>query len=317
MQILPPTPDGLARAVAHLRSGGVVGLPTETVYGLAAKYDDPSAVAAVFAAKERPRFDPLIVHLADAAALPRVVAGPLPDGLDTLIEAAWPGPLTIVLPRRDILDLVTAGLPHVAVRVPAHPVARTVLREVGPLVAPSANRFGRISPTTATDVVRELGDRVPLVLDGGRSTVGLESTIVGFVDGRPVLLRPGGLPLDVITSHLGALTPLAPGGVIAPGQLPSHYAPHTPLVLVDDLAEIPAEAPVLLTHGSAERLPLQPGVVVVLSETGDADEAAHHLFRALRELDAVGAERIYAERWTERVGLGLAIADRLERAATR
>jgi L-threonylcarbamoyladenylate synthase len=321
MPVVSPDPSGLQAAVDALRDGALVGMPTETVYGLAADATRPEAVARVFEAKARPTFDPLIVHLPDddpLAALaewvtPRAVAWARP-----LAEAFWPGPLTLVLPRRDcVLDLVTAGLDTVAVRVPRHPVAQALLRAAGPVVAPSANRFGRISPTRPEHVVEELADRVAVVLDGGPCEVGVESTVVGM--GHPaVLYRPGGTPLAAIEALLGPLVAAADPGSAprSPGQLASHYAPLTPVQLAaepldpdDDVqgaAVLRFRSTEPVRGASAQR---------TLSPEGDLAVAARALFATLRQLDDVAAPRILCELCPTDEGLGHAINDRLRRAA--
>lgn len=337
--VLAPDALGLSTAAAHLRAGGIVGMPTETVYGLAAIADDPAAVLRVFEAKNRPLFDPLIVHLADAEQLGAYVAlenWTVPARRTVQALAAWwPAPLTLVLPRRpEVPDLVTSGLPTVAVRVPAHPVARALITAAGAgLAAPSANRFGRISPTTAAAVVEELGDRVAYVLDGGPCTVGVESTVVRVCDdGSLDVLRPGGVPVEA----LAAVAPVHRGGpaapdpsptIAAPGQLPSHYAPRTPLTLVegpiDGAAALPPRAlAILVARGEAEpvvrRLRARGYRVVAacsLSAAGDPAEASRQLFAALRTLDHSGADDIVAEQWPDGTGLGFALRDRLARAS--
>jgi L-threonylcarbamoyladenylate synthase len=306
MEVLAPTADQLARAAARLRAGEVVAIPTETVYGLAGAAFDERALARIFAAKDRPTFDPLIVHVLELDA-PGVV-GPLAPrqraAAERLARAHWPGPLTLVLPRGPrVPDLATAGLPTVAVRSPRHPVARALVAAVGPLAAPSANRFGRISPTSAADVVAELGDRVELVVDGGPCAVGLESTIVAVgEDGELTLLRPGGVAVEA-----------RPGGpeVRAPGMLPSHYAPHKPLVFLG--ASAPAGRVALLAFDPATAARVAAVRTEVLGL--DLEAAARRLFAALRALDACDADVIVAEPCPSRAGLGHAIADRLERAA--
>ncbi len=326
--ILPPDAAALARAAALLRAGELVGLPTETVYGLAANALDPGAVAKIFEAKKRPFFDPLIVHvpgLAEAEAL----AASWPGAARKLAEAFWPGPLTLVLPKRPVVpDLVTSGLPRVALRAPAHPAAQALLRACGlPLAAPSANRFGRISPTTARAVAEELGDAVPLILDGGPCAVGLESTLVAFPEegGLPLLLRAGGLPREEIEALIGPVLlgsrDTAEGeAAAAPGQLPSHYAPRTPLRRIATAAEIPAArraATALLAFGplGVEEF---AGFAAIenLSPASDLREAAARFFTLLRTLDHSGAEEIAALPVPE-TGLGLALNDRLRRAAHR
>jgi L-threonylcarbamoyladenylate synthase len=317
--VAPPTPANVSAAAAILRAGGLVGMPTETVYGLAAKADDPAAIARVFAAKARPFLDPLIVHVLalDPALVDLSAFGAQGRAaLDRLIARGWPGPLTLVLPRTAAVpDLAASGLPTVAVRSPAHPVARALIAEAGPVVAPSANRFGRISPTTAAHVVAELGDRVDLVLDGGPCAVGVESTIVEVrPDGAVILLRPGGLPVE-------ALGPLAPdaGPLRAPGGLASHYAPEHG-VIVGDFASLPAEGTGALAFSAdrgavARARGMAP--VEVPSEGGDPLEIAAGLFAALRRLDASGCARIAVEAVPSHTGLWLAVGDRLSRAAAR
>jgi L-threonylcarbamoyladenylate synthase len=304
----------LNEAAAVLRAGGLVGMPTETVYGLAADALDAQAVLRIFAAKGRPRFDPLIVHCADAEQAWTVAE---PDATArTLAAACWPGPLTLVLPRRVCVpDAVTSGLDTVAVRVPAHPQARALIRAAGrPLAAPSANLFGRTSPTTAAHVREQFPDLI--VVDGGPCAVGVESTVLRC-GAAPLVLRPGGVPRERLAALLGRDVPLAGrddrAGSLpreAPGLLASHYAPRTPLELKD--GAWPDDDSALLAFAA---MPLgRRGVV--LSPRGDAAEAAAALFAALRTLDALGAPRIVAELAPE-AGLGEAINDRLRRAAGR
>ena len=314
MPVLPATPESVARAVALLRSGGVVAFPTETVYGLGALAWDAPAVARIFEIKGRPAFDPLIVHVADLETLERLVAR-VPKAAETLMGRFWPGPLTVVLPKRSrVPGLVTAGLPSVAVRMPSHPTARALLRGLGePLAAPSANPFGGLSPTRAARVAEGLGGEVDLILDGGPAQYGIESTIVAF-DPEPALLRPGAIPVEEIEAAIGPLQrgPRS-GPVAAPGQLPVHYAPRAALRVVD-----PEQVP-FPERTSAGALALREPVdgyaaTRVLSRRGDLREAAAAFFEALHSLDALGVERIDAEPLPER-GLGLAMMDRLRRAA--
>jgi len=305
--LLQPDRPGLARAAALLSAGGLVGFATETVYGLGADATDDRAVARVFAAKGRPSFNPLIVHVPDLTAAARIA---VIDGAALMLaQAFWPGPLTLVLPLRPdsgVSQLVTAGLDTVAVRVPASALARELLMLARvPVAAPSANPSGRISPTTAAHVMDGLSGRIDAVLDGGACGVGVESTIVGF-DPVPTLLRPGGLPAEAIAACLGAplALPAQNGAITAPGQLTSHYAPHGTVRLNADRAE-PGET--LLGFGPVTApLNLSPG--------GDLTEAAANLFAHLRALDAMGATRI-AVSPIPQTGLGLAINDRLTRAA--
>ena len=309
--IAPATPAALAQAAAILTRGGVVAFPTETVYGLGANAFDDSAVASVFAIKERPRFNPLIVHCSGRSQAQEFV-GFRPEAA-LLAEAFWPGGLTLVLPRREgcrLSLLVSAGLDTVAVRSPAHPVARALLESACvPIAAPSANRSGRVSPTTAAAVAEELGRAVPLILDGGRCAVGIESTVVGFQGDRAVLLRPGAVPRAAIEAIVGPLHLPEGMTVQAPGMLESHYAPLAGLRLNAD-AVGPDEA--LLAFGPA--VPTGAATIRNLSKSGDLREAAANLFAMLRELDHLGAASIAVMPIPES-GLGEAINDRLRRAA--
>ncbi len=296
---------GLDRAAAILRAGGLVAFPTETVYGLGADACNGRAVARIFAAKGRPRFNPLIVHLADAQAARALVEWS--DAAEALATRFWPGPLTLVLPLlpdSPLSPLVTAGLPSLALRVPAHPLARALLaRFGGPVAAPSANPSGRISPTTAAHVAAGLSGRIEAILDGGPCPVGVESTILGLTD-TPRLLRPGGLASEEIAAALGQ--PLAPSGpgISAPGQLASHYAPAAPMRL-DATEKLPGER--LLGFGAVPRADLN------LSPAGDLTEAAANLFAMLHRIDD-GSTAIAVSPIPE-TGLGRAINDRLRRAA--
>jgi L-threonylcarbamoyladenylate synthase len=312
-KILPATPKAIARAAAMLRAGKLVAFATETVYGLGADATDERAVARIFAAKGRPRFNPLIVHVADLARAETVAKF---DGRarDTA-RRFWPGPLTLVLPRREtsgISLLACAGLDTVAVRVPAHPVAQELLRETArPIAAPSANRSGHVSPTLAEHVAAELGSRVALILDGGACPVGLESTVLDLSSSRPALLRPGGVTLEELAARLGAIdTPETEAAVPrSPGQLASHYAPRLPL-RIDAKEARPGEA--LLAFGPEA----PPGFAKTLnlSPQGDFVEAAANLFAMLRRLDRPEFSGIAVRPLPER-GLGRAINDRLRRAA--
>jgi L-threonylcarbamoyladenylate synthase len=307
---------GVKAAADALARGGLVGLPTETVYGLAADARSDRAVAAIFAAKGRPHFNPLIVHVPSREAAEGIAA--MPPAARRLADAFWPGPLTLVLPRRPqsgISDLATAGLDTVAVRVPAHPVAAAVLNAAGmPLAAPSANRSGHVSPTTAAHVAADLDDAVTVILDAGPTGIGLESTVVGFDGDRAVLLRPGGLPSADIERVLGAplLVPEHdPDRPASPGLLVKHYAPAARLRL--DARDVrPGEA--LLAFGPTPPPGASEAVAVLnLSRSGDLTEAAANLFAALRALDEK-ADRIAVMPVPDH-GLGEAINDRLHRAA--
>lgn len=320
VQMLPAAePESLRMAAEVIRSGGLVAFPTETVYGLGADAFNPQAIARIFEVKNRPTFDPLIVHIADLAALDRLVASVTPWAR-RLIEQFWPGPLTLVLPKRaEVPDLVTAGLPTVAVRMPAHPSAQALIREAGtPIAAPSANLFGSVSPTSAQHVLDGLGDQVDLILDGGLCPLGVESTIVSLAGAQPELLRPGGLPLSDIEAVIGPVARRVRSDQppLAPGQLARHYATRTPLTILPARGSRPlrtGERAGLLAMSSPVSLDGY-AFVEVLSPSGDLREVARNLFAALRRLDTLGLDRLYAEPCQER-GLGLAIMDRLRRCA--
>lgn len=301
---LDPDDGGLDRAAAILGAGGLVAFPTETVYGLGADARNGRAVARIFAAKGRPRFNPLIVHLAEARAARALVAWS--DAAETLATRFWPGPLTLVLPLRPdspISPLVTADLPSLALRVPAHPLARALLaRFGGPVAAPSANRSGRISPTSAAHVAAGLSGRIEAILDGGPCPVGVESTIVGLTD-TPRLLRPGGLASEEIEAALGHPLAHSGAGISAPGQLTSHYAPSAPIRL-EARDKRPGER--LLGFG------IVPQAELNLSPAGDLTEAAANLFAMLHMID--DGTPIAVSPIPE-TGLGRAINDRLRRAA--
>lgn len=319
-RLLPALPETIAEAARCLAGGGLVAFPTETVYGLGADATAGAAVARLYAAKERPAFNPLIAHVADVEHATAI--GTFDRNARRLADAFWPGPLTLVLPKTPfcpVCDLATAGLGSLAVRVPDHPVARAILRAFGtPVVAPSANRSGHVSPTSAPHVMADLRGRIDLIVDGGAAAVGVESTIVACLD-QPVLLRPGGLPREAIEAVLGG--PLAaaefiadadPDVPLAPGMLASHYAPRTPLRL--DAREVhPGEAVLAFGPVPTEQL-ARASTALNLSPVGDLVEAAANLFAHLRTLDAAGALRI-AVMPVPNDGLGEAINDRLRRAA--
>lgn len=304
-----------------LRAGGLVAIPTETVYGLGADARNPMAVARVFEVKNRPRFDPLIVHVPDRTVAEEYVTE-FPAIAARLAEAFWPGPLTIVLPKREVIpDIVTAGLPSVAIRVPDHPFAQQLLREAGlPIAAPSANPFGRLSPTTAEHVRSQLGDAVDFILDGGPSRVGVESTVVQVRNGELLLLRPGGVTVEELEAVAGAVTiPAADShpstaAQPSPGTLPQHYAPGTPLFLDErDIPQRAGQRVGLLCLQAPADSELYANVEV-LSASGDLREAAANFFAALRRLDEAGLDAIIANRFPDE-GLGRALNDRLSRAA--
>jgi L-threonylcarbamoyladenylate synthase len=315
MSVRPADRAAIEEAGRLIRAGVLVAFPTETVYGLGADATNGRAVAAIFDAKGRPRFNPLIVHVPDLAGAETIAV--LSEASRTLADAFWPGPLTLVLKRRGdagISDLVSAGLDTLAVRVPAHPVAQALLAAAGrPLAAPSANRSGRVSPTRAEHVAEDLGGRVGMILDGGATAHGLESTVLDASGDAVALLRPGAVPREAIEAVLGRPLADVPASDDAhptsPGQLASHYAPNAALRL--DARDVrPGEA--LLAFGSD--VPGATGVSINLSATGDLIEAAAGLFAALRDLDRTGAATIAVMPIPDH-GLGEAINDRLRRAA--
>jgi L-threonylcarbamoyladenylate synthase len=310
--------DATNRAVDLLRNGEVVALPTETVYGLAADALDPIAVAKIFEAKGRPRFDPLIVHLPDQAWLEKTAEVPSQDRelILRLRKNFWPGPFTIILPKQRIVpDIVTAGLDTVAIRISAHPVFAEIARKFKkPLAAPSANRFGRISPTTAKHVLDELAGHIPLIVDAGPATHGIESTIVAVQKGTIEILRRGPIISEQLAQFGKVETAPRSGKISAPGQLPSHYAPKTPLRIVDGLKSFKPDRRCALLAWTPLKQDDRFIAIRNLSEHGDLRRAAANLFGYLRELDALGVDLIVAERVPAR-GLGGAILDRLERAS--
>jgi L-threonylcarbamoyladenylate synthase len=338
---VPADAAAIDHAAAVLRGGGLVALPTETVYGLGANALDATAAAKIFEAKGRPSFDPLIVHVAEPGEAWRL-AGEVPDLARRLADAFWPGPMTLVLEKATgesgIPDLVTAGLSTVALRVPGHPIARQVIAAAGvPVAAPSANHFGGVSPTTAQHVATELGKAVDLILDGGPCETGVESTVVSLVTGQARVLRPGGVAIEQIEQVIGPIgirpstsqpgsAPASQPAPQAPGMLDRHYAPQTQLTLIDQLTPETIDEHhsaagergmgLLLMHNrpAVAEASEQASAVEVLSPTGDLREAAANLFAAMRRLDASGVGRILAERAPDE-GLGRAINDRLLRAA--
>lgn len=334
----------IAAAAETLRRGGLVAIPTETVYGLGANALDVAAVAGVFEAKGRPRFDPLIVHVADLSQLDDLVTE-VPTAVRPLMQRFWPGPLTIVLPKTDrVPDLVTSGGPTVAVRIPDHSLTLQLLRTAQlPIAAPSANPFGRISPTTAEHVREQLGDRIDLILDGGPCRVGVESTVVQWAADGLHVLRPGGVAVEELEEVVGKVhvpPPRRPQEIanetdtsdgdsamplVSPGTLLQHYAPRTPLMVVANVhAWLNERSGVASQTKASRRLGLLTLMGVekarqferreVLSPTGDLREAAANFFAALRRLDSAGLELIVAEPFPMQ-GLGRALNDRLFRAA--
>ena len=319
---LTDAPADLARAAELLRSGEIVALPTETVYGLAADALNEAAVHKVFEAKGRPFLDPLIVHVPDLDALAGVA---VPDARLSELAAFWPGPLTVILPRRECVpDLVTAGKSTVAVRIPAHPLFREVLRLSGrPLAAPSANPFGYVSPTTADHVRDSLGGRCPWIVDGGPCAHGVESSIVDLTQpDRVRLLRPGPISLERLQAALGPIDVVThatsqDAAQDAPGMLERHYSPNIPVLLFERGAPIPTLPPgaALVLQARRDKLPPRTRDYY-LSERGDAEEAAHALFALLRRIDREHHSIIVAE-LAAPAGIGAALNDRLRRAAAR
>jgi len=311
----PADAASIARAAEILRAGGLVAFPTETVYGLGADATSAWAVARIYDAKGRPSFNPLIAHVADIDAARREAV--LPDAAIALAEAFWPGPLTIVAPAApggSVCELARAGLPSVALRIPDHPAARALIAALGrPVAAPSANRSGHVSPVTAEHVAEDLSGRVDMILDGGRTAAGLESTIVSFCDAEPTLLRPGAVAREKIEKVLGVkLAAPMRAEIMAPGMTASHYAPNARLRL--EAHEIEAGEAALDFGGRLAALAAPGTLVLDLSPEGDLVEAAANLFAYLRELDARGADKVAVAHIPER-GLGEAINDRLRRAA--
>jgi L-threonylcarbamoyladenylate synthase len=308
--VSPATPQAIARAAALLRAGQLVAFPTETVYGLGGDATNECAVADIFAAKGRPRFNPLIVHVPGLGEAETLAV--FNSAARRLTARFWPGPLTLVLPRQvrsDLSLLASAGLETVAIRAPSHPVAQALLRETGrPIAAPSANRSGRVSPTAAAHVAEELGDKVALILDDGPTPLGIESTVLDLSGEIPALLRPGAVTHEQLPELLGPIAMPGPGGPRSPGMLASHYAPRLPL-RIDATEARPGEA--LLAFGSN---PPDFAEVLCLSPSRDLAEAAANLFAMLRRLDRPPFTGIAVMPIPEH-GLGRAINDRLRRAA--
>jgi L-threonylcarbamoyladenylate synthase len=343
VRLLSDTDADISLAAQSLKAGELVAFPTETVYGLGADAFNPSAIAKVFEAKKRPYFDPLIIHIADADSLERIADLSTLDAavlkkVETLTGSLWPGPLTLILPKKSLIpDIATSGLKSLALRLPAHPVARKLIRlSTGAVAAPSANRFGCLSPTRAAHVQEQLEGGIDFIIDGGRTGLGLESTILDLCSGLPRILRPGGCSREAIEELIGRVEASpAPGGIpadpprpSAPGQLKSHYAPRTPLSVYTrlEMIEAPPEAGTIYLFFDgvsretwlARYAPLLPPSCPVhtLSETGDTLDAAAVLFDLLHNLDRLSLKAIRAELAPE-LKLGPAINDRLRRAAVR
>jgi L-threonylcarbamoyladenylate synthase len=357
MPLLKISNETIRQAAAHIVRGGLAAFPTETVYGLGADAFNPEALALIFEIKKRPRFDPLIVHIAALNTLEKVADLSLLERdaikkLNALTEKFWPGPLTLILPKQQIVpDLATSGLPTVAVRVPALAVARQLIAlSSGAVAAPSANPFGFLSPTSAEHVLAMLGDKVEIILDGGPTQVGLESTVLDICSGQARILRPGGVPKEAIEAVIGPLAddPALDDTVsnnsdaiygsdihdtdidaaaVSPGMMRSHYAPRAPLEVYDfeSLRGIPADnsGAFLFFDSSSyklwqkqQKLPLDKSLIKILSETGNITEAAAHFFQSLHELDRPEISRIRAQLAPEE-GLGRAINDRLRKASNK
>jgi L-threonylcarbamoyladenylate synthase len=311
--------EPIRRAVEIIKRGGIVAFPTETVYGLGADAFNPLSVARIFEVKKRPQFDPLIIHVARHTDLKRLVLE-IPPNAKRLTERFWPGPLTVVLfKNEEVPNIVTAGLPTVAVRMPKHPMALSLIEQADcPLAAPSANPFGYLSPTTAEHVREQLGNEVDLILDGGPCEVGVESTIISFLEKEPKLLRPGGVPLEEIESLIGKVETHynEEGRPFSPGMLPRHYAPRTPIVLDQwekrfDFSKHQRVGLLAFQEPKGDR---KFHHIEILSKKGDFREAAANLFMAIRRLDHLNLDLIVAESVPE-IGLGRAIMDRLRRAS--
>ncbi|GAB4555360.1 MAG: L-threonylcarbamoyladenylate synthase [Anaerolineae bacterium] len=336
-----PDPKALARAAELIRAGQLVAFPTETVYGLGANALSQEAVARIFEAKGRPTSDPIIVHIGDRAQLSLITPTPIDETAQVLIERFFPGPLTLVLPKANGVPAnVTANLPSVGLRMPVHPVARALIHAAGvPIAAPSANTFGHTSPTNAAHVLADLGGRIPLILDGGDTPIGVESTILDLTARIPKLLRHGGVPLEAIQSALQEAGLPSHVEVIrryaaqdetlqSPGMLLRHYAPYTPLTLVqatmgalgETLRRLAAEsAPstigLLLADEDLDAVAGIPNAIILsVGSLTNLEQAAHQLFAKLRELDTLKVSAIYARDFPEQ-GIGSAIHDRLVRAA--
>ncbi len=310
----------MRRAAEIIKTGGIVAFPTETVYGLGADAFNPLAVARIFEAKERPLFDPLIVHIADLRQMGQLAAK-IDKRAGRLAGRFWPGPLTMVLPKhQSVPGIITAGLDTVAIRMPDHLIALELITRSGsPIAAPSANRFGCLSPTRAVHVLEQLGDRVDMIIDGGSCQVGIESTIISLVDDRNVILRPGGVTAEDIEAVIGPVESRAEstGSPEAPGQLPRHYSPSIPVELAGSIGQIDfsrEDAGFLLFSKPFFDVPAAR--TEILSEEGDLKEASANLFSALHRLDDMSIRVIIAEPLPE-TGLGVAIMDRLRRAARK
>lgn len=310
--------NAIEEAAGIIRRGGIVAFPTETVYGLGGDAFNPRAVAGIFAAKQRPRFDPLIVHIHALTQLDSIAAE-IPPAAWQLIKNFWPGPLTIIVPKKDsVPDIVTSGLPAVGIRMPDNAIALELIKSADvPLAAPSANKFAHISPTCAAHVTEQFGEEIDMVLDGGPCTVGVESTIIGFTTSQPVLLRPGGIALEDIDKVIGKVDIPAHDALTSAcsGRQLRHYAPVTPLIIDAGSVTLPGVRKGLLSFvRPSSSIAQEYAAIEVLSEKGDLAEAACNLFAAMRRLDSKGLDVIVATAVPDH-GLGRAINDRLTRAS--
>lgn len=330
-KIVKADTNAIKQAAEIIRSGGVVAFPTETVYGLGADAFNPQSVVLIYEIKNRPRFDPIIVHIADLADIEKLCVN-IDTRAKKLIKRFFPGPLTLVLLKSNLVpDIVTAGLPTVAVRMPAHPIALELIKEAGtPIAAPSANLFGRLSPTTAEHVYNQLGDKIELILDGGPCPVGIESTVLSLATEEPVLLRPGGIPIEEIETELNLPVKIetanpADSKPKSPGQLSHHYMPKTPILLLKDSNDKSLEIEKMKNKKCGLLAFRKPDniaeleeyyqAIEILSPDGNLKEAAVNFFACLHRLDSARLDIIYAEPVPE-IGLGRAIMDRLRKAAS-
>ncbi len=314
-QILKPTKETIKIAVDILKNGGVIAFPTETVYGLGANGLNSIAVAKIFEIKNRPFFDPIILHIGKKEDVKKLWKE-INERAEKLIEKFWPGPLTIILPKTEIVPyIVTSGLETVAVRMPSHPVALEILEKVDfPIAAPSANIFGRLSPTEAIHVEKQIGNKIEIIIDGGKCPVGIESTVIDLTTQENIILRPGGIPKEEIEKVIGEVKIIKRSEkILSPGQLPYHYSPKTPLKILRNYKEVKKgiKAGLLAFKEAKEKEKFVK--IEVLSEKGDLIEAASNFFSLLHKLDNAGLDIIYAEPVPEE-GLGIAIMDRLYKA---
>ncbi len=321
MTIIPASRSNIAKAANTIKKGGLVAFPTETVYGLGANGFDPIAVAKIFEVKRRPAFNPLILHVSDKRMLRRI-SNYKNDLLELLIKKFWPGPLTVVIPKNKIVpEIVTAGNPTVAVRMPDHKIALELIEKCGvPIAAPSANDFGKLSPTTAEHVEKQLKGKVDLILDGGRCSVGVESTIIKIDDDGIQLLRPGGMPVESIEEYTGKLR--RKGGStdkpLSPGRLPFHYAPNIPIAFLNkkEIGNHERKRLGAIFFKENKNINANFASVKILTPNGDMREAATNLFSFLHELENENLDLILVEK-IEETGLGVAIMDRLKKAVKR